>query len=49
MTHRVNVFAGGVWALGGCILYIKSLALLRQTATNNKGDHSLHSQDKLTG
>ncbi|QHU99600.1 hypothetical protein [Synechocystis sp. CACIAM 05] len=49
MTHRINVFAEGVWALGGCILYINSLALLRQTATNNKGDHSLHSQEKLTG
>ncbi|AIE74038.1 MULTISPECIES: hypothetical protein [unclassified Synechocystis] len=38
MTHRINVFAEGLWALGGGILYINCLSLLQQTKVNNSGD-----------
>lgn len=31
MTHRINVFAEGVWFIGGCLLYVNSLALLNKS------------------
>lgn len=36
LAHRINVFAEGVWALGGTILYINSLALLKAASTKDK-------------